>query len=67
MIPLPVITHEELLSHAKDASTYARAEAYQDNVFDVNCTPNCDDDFVVTGQCKLGFCNKYLNCNCIIT
>ena len=59
MMPLPVITHEELLSHAAGASTYARAEAYQDNVFDVNCTPNSDDDFVVTCQCKLGFHNMY--------
>lgn len=55
----PVITHEELVSHAVDSSTYARAEAYQDNVFDVNCTPNKDNDFVVSCQCELRLCNLY--------
>ena len=57
MMPLPVITHEELLSHAVDGSTYARAEACQDNVFGMNCTPNDDEEFVVSCQCKLQFCN----------
>ena len=53
MTALPVITHEELLSHAVDGNTYARAEGCQDNVFDVNCTPNSDDEFVVSCQCKM--------------
>lgn len=49
----PVLTHEELLSHAVDNNVYARAEAYQDNVFDVNCTRNGDKEFVVSCQCEL--------------
>ena len=57
MTPLPVITHDELLSHAPDSSIYARAEAYQDSVFDVNCTPNGDDEFEVSCQCEQQFCN----------
>ena len=48
-----MITHEELLSHAADGNTYARAEACQDNVFDVNCTPSGDDEFVVTCKCEM--------------
>lgn len=53
MTALPVITHEELLAHAADGNTYARAEGCQDNVFNVNCTPNGDDEFVVSCQCKM--------------
>lgn len=49
----PVISHEGVLSYAADSSTYARAEAYQDNVFDVNCALNEDDEFVVSCQCEL--------------
>lgn len=53
MMALPVITHEELLCHAADGNTYARAEACRDNVFDVNCTPSGDDEFVVSCKCEV--------------
>lgn len=58
-IVFPVLTHEELLSHAVDNNTYARAEAYQDNVFDVNCTRNGDKEFVVSCQCHGTGANPY--------
>ncbi|XP_065919398.1 uncharacterized protein [Dysidea avara] len=51
--PFPVITHEEVLSHA-NSNTYARAEAYQDNVFDLNHGNRSfggEDEFIVTCQC----------------
>ena len=53
-MPLPVLTREELLSHAADGSTYARAEGYQENVVNVCCAPDDDnDEFVISCQCKL--------------
>lgn len=52
-IPFPVITHKELLAYAADSNTYARAEAYQDNVFDVDCNHNDDNEFVISCQCEL--------------
>ena len=70
MMALPVITHEELLCHAADGNTYARAEACRDNVFDVNCTPSGDDEFVVSCKCEVQLCNCVYFCiyiNCVIT
>lgn len=57
----PVITHEELLSHAADTNTYARAEAYQENVFDVNYATNEDNEFVVSCQCELYYVITHIN------
>ena len=52
-MPLPVLTHEELLSHAADSGIYARAAGYQENVFDVRCAPDDDnDEFFISCQCK---------------
>ena len=55
-VSFPVVTHEEVLSHAASSNTYARAEAYQDNIFDLNhgChSSNGEDEFTVTCQCEL--------------
>jgi len=49
----PVITHEEMSFHAADSNTYAKAEAYQENVFDVKYAPSKGNEVVVSCQCKL--------------
>lgn len=57
-VSFPVVTHEEVLSHVANSNTYARAEAYQDNVFDLNHgyhSSNGEDEFIVTCQCELQY------------